>query len=397
MDKASYRSLYFAFLILAMLYQCRQLTLWGFYQDIVPVFRWCAMFLALPILAYCMPKYKGKEFLLIILISIIVFFAGYNSDNLTILLLSYTIVIGAKDIKFRDIVKIHFIFGLFFCFFNIVGRELDLIPRPNLIEGNEREGTFGNIVTREDFGYGFPTDFALHVFYILLDYWILKNRRLKGFEILVYLYSVYFVITYSDARLAAICILLIVLLSLSLPLFYRKTFINKYIAIPFLIVCIPFFAVISIGATIMFDESNIYWIGADLLFSGRLHLGQNSMQEAGISMFGQTYTMYGMGSLGIGDEYNYIDCSYLQSLVFWGIVLTVILVLIFVKICKSASSRMDYVLLFAIFIAGISGVVAQFFYFLAYCPLIIAIVAQHEDYGIRNSCENAKSLKTTES
>lgn len=364
---------------------CRQLTLWGFYRDLIPLFRWSATLLAVPVFAYSMPKYEGNKPLLICLIGFLVFLAGYNSENITVLLLSFTMVVGAKGVLFRDIIRVHFIFGLCFCLFNIVGRELDLIPKTNLIRGNEREGTLGDIVAREDFGYGFPTDFALHVFYILLDYWILKNRRLRWLEVLVYIYLAYFVIRYSDARLAAICILLIVILSFVSPLFQKRAFCFRYIIIPFFIICIPLFAMISIGATIMYDDTDFYWIGADLLFSGRLHLGQDAMQEAGISLFGQTYTMYGMGNLGVGDEYNYIDCSYLQSLVFWGVFLTVILVLLFAKICKSASICRDFILLSAVFVAGISGIIAQFFYFLAYCPLLIALTAQLQDNDANES------------
>ena len=366
---------------------CSNLTLWDFYHDLTPLFRWTATLLAIPVFTLSMLKYEGNEPLLICLIGLPVLLAGYNSENITVLLLSFTIVVGAKDIPFRDIIRVHLIYGLCFCLFNIVGRELDLVPQTNLIQGNEREGTFGDIVAREDFGYGYSTDFALHVFYILLDYWILKNRKLRWFEILVFVFFAYFVVRYSDARLAAICILFIVVLSSFFPLFQKRTFCFRYIINPFFIICIPLFAIISIGGTIMYDDTDYYWIGADLLFSNRLHIGQDAMQEAGISLFGQTYTMYGMGNLGVEDEYNYIDCSYLQSLVFWGVFLTVILVLLFVKICMSASVFKDYILLSAVFVAGISGIIAQFFYFLAYCPLLMALTAQLQDNDASESPE----------
>jgi hypothetical protein len=370
-----------------MLYLCKQLTLWEFYQDAVPLFRWISTLLAVFVITNCISKYEGNEYIFIITIGLIVFFVGYNSENITNLLLSFVAVVGARGVMFRDIIKVHFIFGLSFCFFNIFGRELGLIPETYLITGNEREGTFGNIIAREDYGYGTPTDFAIHVFYILLDYWILKKRQLKGSEILFYLCVVFFLIYYSDARLASICILLIIILSLSLPLFHKNTFFISYIVKPSFIICIPIFALISVVGTIMYDETDLFWIGADLLFSGRLHLGQDAIIEAGIPMFGQVYEMYGVGNLAAGADYNYIDCSYLQALVLWGVVLSVILIASFVKISQSASRRMDYVLLSAIFLAGLSGVIAQFLFFLAFCPLVIAFSAMHEDDEIVETSE----------
>ena len=396
MEKSQNTSLYFAFIIFSMLFQCRQLTLWGFYHDLTPIFRWSATLLAIPVFVSSIQKYEGKDSLVVLVIGYLVLLAGYNSENITMLLLSFVMVVGAKEIMFRDIIKVHFIFALCFCTFNILGRVLDLIPKTFLIRGNEREGLFGEVVAREDFGYGFPTDFALHVFYILLDYWILKNRRLKWGEILIYFCLAYFIIIFSDARLAAFCILLIAILSLVLPYLQNKSFINVYLINPLFIISIPLFALISIVGTIMYDETDIYWIGADVLFSGRLQLGQDAIKEAGISLFGQTYTMYGMGNLGAGDDYNYIDCSYLQSLVFWGVVLSIILVLLFVRICKFALSRMDYVLLSAIFIAGISGVIAQFFYFFAYCPLLIAVTARNLDYDTNEMETDSTSLNELE-
>lgn len=300
--------------------------------------------------------------------------------------LTYCVIVGAKDIPFRAIVKFHFIIAAFFCLFNMLVSEMGWVRKTFSFVSTERDNYLGDFVERKDYGYGWSTDYALHVFFIFLDFWILQKGKLKFAGLTVYIYAIYFVIVNCDARLAAGGVLLIIIFTvILLKAIANGTQLNRTVTL-LLIYGVPLFAGLTMYVTINFDPTNIYYLGLDLLLSHRLSLGYNAIQDVGIPWFGQVFLMYGAINSGIGDtEYNYLDSSYVQSFVIWGVVLTVVWIYAYIIIAKHAEKRKDYSLLSAVFISGLVGIIAQFSCFIPYCVLLCAIFAKHEDLSSVNS------------
>ena len=89
----------------------------------------------------------------------------------------------------------------------------------------------------------------------------------------------------------------------------------------------PFWAAVSILATRLFDQENRAFSEINELFSGRLYLGQKGWDDFGLSLFGQTIDMVGFGgSIERPDNYFFIDCSYMNVMLRYGIVFLVVLV-----------------------------------------------------------------------
>ena len=168
-------------------------------------------------------------------------------------------------------------------------------------------------------------------------------------------------------------------------LFYRtnfgKRFLEGKVVSIFLIVSIPFFALLSFYATAAYDESDLLWFGADILLSGRLHIGQEALDTAGISIWGQFYEMFS-SARSDGNSYNYIDCSYIQLCVIYGLVYTALLICAYTVICRNAYRRRDFILMYSVFFAGISGMIAQHFIEMYMNPFLIALFANHDGIGI---------------
>jgi hypothetical protein len=287
--------------------------------------------------------------------------------------LSFSLVFGAKGLDYNNILNIYYKTGLVFCLTTLLLCYLGFIV--NITDnGTERDlASYGGI--RNSFGYVWPTNLANHVFFICLAFWLYKRGQLKIVEILFYLLTSAWLIKYADARLGAGCIILIIFFSLFL-------YIRKYIPRTFsnlmgwiVILWIPAAFALSMWIVNEYDSNDIYWIGVDTILSGRLRVGSDTLMEEGITLWGQKVKMYGGNQSG--DLYNYIDSSFLQAIIIYGVLFTIILLVCFVYLSYKAYKRGDTVLLMAVFISGLSGLVAQHFLQIFMNPLLIALVAGH--------------------
>ena len=136
---------------------------------------------------------------------------------------------------------------------------------------------------------------------------------------------------------------------------------------------IPFLFAIMAYISSSYDEADPNWIIVDVALSGRLHISQEALDKEGYTWFGQEYELIG----GEADEnlYNYIDSSYLQALVIYGIVFSILLLLSYIFIVGQAYKRKDYTFLYAIIVVGISGAIAQHFLQVYMNPLWLALTA----------------------
>lgn len=371
-----YSLLYYSTFAITLLNFMRVYSLLSIYQIISPFLSIGSIVLTTVLFFSGLMRYKKNGFLMV-LIAILTLLVGYNSERIMALWTTFVLVMGAKDMSYREIVKAHFILSLCFCLLNVSGSLLGITGHANIYADNIRESLFGGETRREHFGYGWSTDFANHVFFILLDLWILLKGRLRLWGALGYVAVAYIIITMSDARLASGCILMIVCCSLYL----WKTDSSKeqlsFITRIAFNLSIPIFAIISIYATLSYDSSNNFWFSLNLLLSGRLSLGFEAIEEYGISWLGQPVKFYGALNMEAGVQANFVDSVYVNYLVKYGIISICLYVYLFYLITVKAVKRNDKVLLFAIVIAGISGIIAQFLFDPFFSVLILALFAKH--------------------
>ena len=345
-------SLFFVTFVFTVVYQIGDYSLWGFYSSLRWLFRYSALLFSMLLLLLSISKFNGKDIKMIFFALVLTVIVGQLSSSKTELLLLFALVLGAKDIPFKNIVK-------------------------------GESSIFEDFVARKDFGYLWATDYATHVFFILLDYWILRNGRLRIIEVIACLYIAYFVLINTDARFSFICILLILLLTLFLFLVRKYEVRFGKVAGYLLILSIPILAILSLYATMSYDPSNIYWFLANEISSSRLSLGNDAIIEYGLPLFGQTVVFYGWGNEDISHAYDYVDSSYVQYSIKWGIILMSIIIYAFYRIAKSAFRRNDLSLLFALVLAGIAGVITQFLFYFGYCILLLALFASHSEYDAK--------------
>lgn len=281
-------------------------------------------------------------------------------------------ILGAKNVSLKKIVKTYFIIGFSLLIITIISAKLGIIQNLVYYQGLRIRNSFGAI---------YPTDFAAHVFYLILSYWYIKVRRLKIFEYIAFLLLAVFLIKYSDARLDALSIILTILAGMFISLKKTKK-VGKVIGF-FLTFSVPICSVVFIGITMAYNTSNEILVQLNTLLSKRLSLGKFGIEEYGFSLFGQQIEMNGWGGLaGYNKDfttYFFIDSSYLRMALLYGSVLLIFSCVIFVLFCRSRIKNGDILLPGIIALIAINSMAAHHLIDLAYNPFILGFLAKYND------------------
>lgn len=190
---------------------------------------------------------------------------------------------------------------------------------------------------RGTIGFSWATTAPIMFFYIVLGYIYLRKDKFKWYEAILLQLVNFYVYKCTLTRLTFL------MTTLVLVFFWIQTMWKKpwkilsklnpvYLALPVL------FTVISYLAPYFYKEDSQIWYKIDMLLNSRLMLGQRAIQEFGITAFGQPIEWVGAGILndGFAENYNYVDCSYLQLLLMYGIIpFTFIIGIYIYGICRS--------------------------------------------------------------
>lgn len=320
-------------------------------------------------------KYNVKWRLIITFSLLLSLIVGLINGRYFELLATCVLVFGAKGQNYRNVLRYYFSISAFFCISVIFLCKLGII-RDNVAEPLTRINFLtGADSIRHSFGYVWPTNLSTHVFFILLSLWIYKKGHLNIWHFIFYIIISYLLLIYTDSRLGAGCILLLPLFSLFIYARDKMDFrFSKWNL--FYVIWIPCISIVMIYVTQNYDASNSLWVLLNTLFSGRLRIGHEAMTDYGTKLFGQLYVQY--GGQNAGDYYNFIDSSYIQLVVIYGIVYTALFIIAFIVVAYKAYKRKDMVLLLAIFVAGISGAIAQHFLQIYMNPLLLALTTKHD-------------------
>ena len=135
----------------------------------------------------------------------------------------------------------------------------------------------------------------------------------------------------------------------------------------------PLCALLIIFLTYLYSTGDDFILLINFFLSGRLALGFDALMSKGIPLLGQKYIQYGAGS---GIYYNFIDSSYLVLLIIYGIILFLLVMYVYVRICSHCISIRNRVLLYVLFIIAINSMIEQHFMEFAYNPFYMAFSAK---------------------
>lgn len=288
----------------------------------IKLFAWMLIFIPLSILVYL--KSGSRDVILIALF----IFASYGVD-------------------FRAIVKCALLIKVAFLFACTLGSLVHVIP--NYIFPEPR----GN---RQSLGYVTYNYAPREWFYVVIYYLYLKKGNFKTLEIIIIeLISLFYAkTTLSRATFYLVTLMMIVVILNKVT--FNKLFKFKVINI------VTFSYVISallttITLRLYFDNPTRYKL-LNVFTTGRLEYSISAILKYGITWFGQKIEWIGLSYYQFtGSSYNYVDNSYLQMLINYGIVYTIIVILVLTWISWYSLKSKHYNLTILIFFIALRAIV----------------------------------------
>lgn len=281
--------------------------------------------------------------------------------------------IGAYNVDYRKMLKVYLGLGISYTVFVVIGCLLGYIENLTFTLWN------GNV--RNSFGFNYPTDFAAHLFFFIAVWCILRYEKITWIEIGVFAAVMLWSYFGCYARNNTICIGLVIMLCILekvLPS-EKKFALRENKVLKAVCVMIPFLIIGGmIFLSLIYNDGNAILSKLNDVFNSRFQLGKYGFVEYGLSPWGKLIEMQGFGRIEGGMEnlwntglsYFVLDCSYVNILLQFGVVLFCVLVILqFVEMVRNYQADCLFLLMIYIVIC-IQCAVEHHYLEIAYNPLL---------------------------
>ncbi len=300
---------FYIFLSLIMLYYAYRKSIIDY-----SIFNW-TMYIAIPFLVMKFileDVYKLKEILACVIMMILGVISFVLIDN-TAILISFSIVIGMKNIDYIKALKIVFYIRLITVILNAVSAIAGIIPNM----AYTRDG--GEEIVRYALGYTHPNTFGIYCFTLISLWFVLYGRKWKlKFIISLGINVIQFILT--NSRTSFLLINLYLFLVLFIKLWGRKKSLKRLKTIAALSMPVGFIINLLLPLTLKLS------IGVKLnaLFSSRISLTEDFMRVYGIDWLGKEIT-----SNITANSYWHLDSGFLNLFIQFGFIIGVICLFLF--------------------------------------------------------------------
>lgn len=200
---------------------------------------------------------------------------------------------------------------------------------------------------RHGLGFSWTTTAAIIYFYFLLGYIYVKQEKFKILHVIILEALNYWLYRMTDSRMAfLISSIFIVFFAFQSINRKRWKILSKYNKVYILVPIFLF--VFSIILFLSYNEINPIFVKLNELLSDRLALGSSAIQKYGFSLFGKKieWVGYSINAPTKADAvgYNYVDSSYLQLTLNYGIFFVNIVLVIYMYAIYKAIKIKDYYL-----------------------------------------------------
>jgi len=307
----------------------------------------------------------------------------------SMLLMAALFLVSAGDVPFKSILKV-------FIIVNLAGMAVTLLAcGMGLIENLKYPATmFGAGHISYAFGFKYTTDAVAHLFFLILAVYYLYRERLNHCVYLVLILLQIPVYIFTTARCGCICIILLSIVYL-IFLFRKKNGkgegkLEKCLK-KCLVYSMPFMALLSFGLVLLYMRSPEIFLKADILLSGRLKFAGAGLAKYGLSVFGRNIEFTGWGGAprdAVGENYDFIDNSYLFCGIKFGVIWLLILISSYVAACKKYSS--DIYFLISVFFTALSSVFEHHLPDMGYAIFFLSVFALKEKQGAKDAAVKKK-------
>lgn len=304
-----------------------------------------------------------------------------SGDILIVLLMLF--IINARGIEFENIIRLHLITVMPLLLIAMVAAFCGVIPS---LQYDTVDGI------RNSFGIVYPTDFAAHVLYMVLEIMYISRRRITIVHYATCIILAAFLYVECYAKLDTICLLLIAIGFWWAGLFdtqlrqIRKQPIDAFVSshLPLNgvvgIIVMPITAIVMYILTIGYAADSPFYefvVENFRTLNMRFKMGAQAIDNYGLSIFGKHIEFVGYGGStnvdAVLDTYNFVDCSYLNIALRFGLIIA-ILVITFVCILAYRYKYDNYMIV-VIVVISISSMIDHHLIDLSYNPFILGTFA----------------------
>lgn len=250
---------------------------------------------------------------------------------------------GAHNISAKKVMRIHFKFMVISLIVVVLLSLVGMIENRVFYRSDQ-------ITERLAFGIQYPTDFSALVVYLTAIGASLYKKHFKMGWFILTLALAYFLAIYVHARLDTILLVVI-----GLYLLVSELDVIKSITLKLGKEMILMMAVLSFLFAVFYlsDHSLMLWLNN--LLSGRLALAHSGMGEFGVKLFGAPIEFNGYGDFNQLAAYNFIDNTYMNMLVRFGLVYTIYSLACYLVLHYRTANRLDDTWVFYIAFTALHG------------------------------------------
>lgn len=299
------------------------------------------------------------------------------------------LIIGAKDISFKKIIKVYTATTLLLLVGTVICSLTGQVENLRYIQEGRR--------TRYAFGVNYPTDFSAHIFYLILCWAFLRGKKITYGELGVFTILGGLVYWFCDARMNTICILGSTVIFAIHKVLVKKAeqkkkiyYMHKGIS-ALLIGSGTICASVMIWLTMLYSSENPLISFLDKALSSRLRLGKKGIDIFGFTLWGQRIPMIGLGSTTEDvDYYFFLDSSYIYILLQFGLLMLTSILFVWLCIGIKSYSNQQWILLWIIALTAVQCMVEHHMLSIAYNPFWMALLA---DLSIRETTKKSGRLE----
>lgn len=335
------------------------------------------------ILNFFLRKYSLKAVILYGLLAITIGLSTFFSMNRTLILV-FLILGAAYGQSGKRILMISAILTAAIIFIVVLCSQIGLSQN---VTWMRYDATGSPTLIRESLGFIYASTGASLFFGFILQYIFLRKEAIRIWEYAILeLIQVFFFLK-TDSRFPFYFGSAVIVFFLIESLFKNHWRLMSrlkgllYVA-PGLLCCI------TVVSYFLFNPASSFWQTIDKFLTSRMTYGHNALSEYGIKVFGQSVLWIGNGSGKEIGAYNYVDCSYMQILIQYGIlVLLAIVVLYTIGMIRSVKKN-DYYAVCLLGITCIYSITEPYLLNLAVVPIPLLAVGLlgEEAFRYRKGC-----------
>lgn len=329
------------------------------------------------ILNFVLRKYNWKAVVAYGLLAVVIGLSAYFSANRTLVLV-FLILGAAYGQSGRRILTVSAIITVAFLLIVVVCSQIGLAPNENW---NRWDETGVLLRTRESLGFIYASTGASLFFCFVLQYVFLRKEHMRLWELAILeLIQVFFFIK-TDSRFPFYLGTAVIIFFTIESLFKKPWRFTSHLK--WLLYAIPgLIGIISVAGCFLFNPASSFWQTIDRFLSSRMTYGKSALTEFGVKILGQPITWIGHGAGKETGVYNYVDCSYMQILIQYGVlVLLAILVLYTIGMIRSVKAK-DYWTVCLLGIVCIYSMTEPYLLNLAVAPIPLLAVSVLGEEGL---------------